>query len=81
MMKKEYRKPAIKKIDYAFEEQVMAQYSFPTSGWADPSVINACTYDHGMCYDKYNVMVRTIGPNSCKEQGSVPGVVVPDDLP
>ncbi len=80
-MKKLYRKPVAKKVDYVFEEQVMAQYSFPTSGWADPSDIGACTYDHGTCYDKYNIIVRVIGPNSCKEQGSVPGVTVPPYMP
>ena len=78
-MKKAYRKPVAKLVNYEFDVNVRAEYSFPTSGWADPAEIKACTYDHGACFDKYNVMAR--GANSCSEQGYVPGVVVPPDLP
>lgn len=80
-MKKAYYTPVAKKIDYVFEEHVIAEYSFPTAGWADPSEINACTYDHGTCYKMYNKMVRIQGPNSCDSQGMVPGVTVPPNLP
>lgn len=78
-MKKAYRKPVVKMVNYEFDVHVTAEYSFPLAGWADPGVIKVCTHNNGICYDIYNLMAR--GLNSCKEQGQIPGVVIPTDAP
>lgn len=78
-MKRTYRTPVVKMVDYAFKEHVTAEFSFPVAGWADPGVIDVCTHNDGVCYDIYNVMMR--GLNSCKEQGKIPGVEIDPNAP
>lgn len=78
-MKKPYQSPVAKMVNYEFDVQVTAQYSFPIAGWADPGVIQVCTHNDGVCYDIYNVAAR--GLNSCREPGKIPGVVIPPDAP
>lgn len=80
-MKRTYHTPVVKMVDYAFQEHVTAEYSFPVAGWADPGIIDVCTHNDGVCYKIYNVPTKARGLNSCADQGEIPGVVIPPDAP
>lgn len=43
MMKREYKKPVAKVVDYAYDEQVVAESS-KVDGYGDGHVIYYCTY-------------------------------------
>ncbi len=53
-MKKAYNTPKATKVDYSFQEQLVAQ-SWPTSDYADPWRGSVCTYNDGSC----NIMFTT----------------------
>lgn len=52
-MKREYRSPKVKVVNYDFKEQVVAE-SFPVSGYADPWGYQRCSYTNGSCTYFYN---------------------------
>lgn len=73
-MKKPYRKPIAKKVDYAFEEQIAAA-SYPISNYADPWNGNVCTYGDGQCSLVYNTPTKARGLDNCI---MYPGVPLPN---
>lgn len=67
IVKKAYRAPVAKKIDYAYQEQVVAE-SYPLHNYADPWRGSVCTWGDGSCSVIYNLMAR--GLNDCQVQGN-----------
>ena len=69
-MKKSYSKPAARKIEFSYTNQVMAQ-SYPISNYADPWMADKCTYGDGNCSLVYNKPsgVMTAGLDDCITQG------------
>lgn len=71
-MKKVYRAPIAKKIDYAFEDQVTAT-SYPINNYADPWHTNkVCTWGDGTCSVIYNVAKMARGLDDCQVPGNIP---------
>lgn len=68
-MKKTYRSPIAKKIDYTYEENVVAK-SYPISNYADPWEGGRCTYGDGSCSVMFNVPKKARGWDDCIYQGS-----------
>jgi len=66
-MKREYRTPKAKKVDYAFKEQISAA-SYPINQYADPWRGGVCTWDNGTCSWIFNTQTR--GLNNCDRQGN-----------
>lgn len=68
-MKRTYQKPMAKKIDYDFQEQIMAT-SIPIQTKLDPwDTKEHCTWGTSDCSAIFNVMAR--GLNDCIVQGDV----------
>lgn len=67
-MKREYKKPNVKFIDYSYDEQVVAESS-KFSGYGDGHKIEYCTYESGQftspCSDITN---HTFPTNICSFQ-------------
>ncbi len=57
-MKREYKKPTATFIDYAYEEQVVAESS-KFDGYGDGHQINYCTYQSGLFADPCSVVVNS----------------------
>jgi len=53
VMKREYRKPSVKFIDYAYDEQVVAE-SATFNGSGDGYQLNYCTWESGLWADPCN---------------------------
>lgn len=67
-MKKTYRKPLAKKIDYDFQEQITAT-SIPEQTKLDPWLTQEhCTWGTSDCSVIFNVMAR--GLNDCLHPGT-----------
>lgn len=58
MMKREYRQPVAKFIDYAYEEQVVAESS-KFDGMGDGHKIDHCTYKSGLFASPCSDIVST----------------------
>lgn len=67
-MKKPYRSPTAKKVDYAFQEQVAAS-SYPLNNYADPWHSDYCTWSGGDCSIIFNVATNARGLDDCLNQG------------
>lgn len=65
-MKRTYRTPTARKVDYVFQEQVTA-VSYPISNYADPWRADKCTWGDGSCSIVFNVKAR--GLDDCSYQG------------
>ena len=74
-MKREYRKPMAKKIDYAFEEQVIARSDYhEPEDYDDPYKTHlVCTWGPTMpmCNVIYNKPTQARGLNQCAYQGDI----------
>ena len=69
-MKKAYRAPIAKKIDYAFQEQVVAE-SLPVKNFVDAWDTGiVCTWGEAGCSVVYNVKARTL--DDCMYPGNIP---------
>ena len=73
-MKKTYHAPVAKKIDYAFDEQIIAA-SVPIRGyadWFDTGIV--CTYEVEtyMCNKMYNTPKARATLDDCSMQGLIP---------
>lgn len=66
-MKRIYLKPVAKRIDYHYQEQVMAA-SYPISDFAAPLRPDRCTWGDGSCNVMFNVP-QSRGINNCAHQG------------
>ena len=62
-MKKEYFKPTAKYIDYAYEEQVVAESS-KFDGLGDGHQVNYCTYQSGLFAQPCSDIVNKTFPTS-----------------
>jgi len=65
-MKKTYQKPSVKKVDYNFQEQVIAT-SYPLKQYADPWGTDYCTHREDDCNSIFNTP-KTRGIDNCKVQ-------------
>ncbi len=72
-MKKIYRSPIAKKIDYAFDEQIIAQ-SVPFSPKTDPDEVGVCTWTGATCFMIYYEAAKVRGVDNCD---SYPGEPLP----
>ncbi|MBR5547918.1 MAG: hypothetical protein IKU70_13200 [Clostridia bacterium] len=75
-MKKMYQTPKAHKVDYSFQEQLVAQ-SWPIAGYADPWKHSVCTYDDGVCSKVYLMNAR--GINDCTTLPGNPDLLDPYD--
>ena len=66
-MKKAYSTPKAHKVDYSFDEQLVAQ-SWPLMGYADPWRGGVCTHGDGECSSIFNVKAK--GLNDCITPGN-----------
>ena len=67
-MKREYKKPSAKFIDYAYDEQVVAESS-KFSGYGDGHQIDYCTYQSGQFSSPCSTVVNSTFPQStCNSQ-------------
>lgn len=74
-MKKKYYAPIAKKIDYTYQEQVVAQSpgNVPVEGFLDPwNTHVVCTWGWTDCSLVYNVPTKARGLNDCENQGNIP---------
>ena len=62
-MKREYKTPVAKFVDYSYEEQVVAT-SNKQDNLGDGHQIDFCTYQSGEFSDPCNVVVNTTFPTS-----------------
>lgn len=62
-MKKMYQKPSVKKVDYNFQEQVIAA-SVPIKTLSDPWGTDYCTHRESDC-SKIFYTPKTLGINDC----------------
>ena len=70
-MKKTYHAPIAKKIDYSYQEQVVAQ-SLPIQYFVDAwQTGKVCTWGGAECSVIYN-QPKARGLNDCEYQGNVP---------
>ena len=67
-MKNEYKKPVVKMIDYAYQEQVVAD-SYATAGNYDPIGIDACTWMEPGCR-----VLHTTDTNCTVPMAAVPSI-------
>ena len=58
-VKREYKKPVVKFIDYSYDEQVVAESS-KVDGLGDGHQINYCTYQSASFNDPCSIMVNSI---------------------
>lgn len=67
-MKREYKSPVAKFVDYSFEEQVVAESS-KFDGYGDGHKIDFCTYQSGSFSEPCSVVVNSTFPaNICSVQ-------------
>lgn len=67
-MKREYKSPVAKFVDYSYEEQVVAESS-KFDGYGDGYQINYCTYQSGAFSNPCSVVVNSTFPTSvCNTQ-------------
>lgn len=66
-MKREYKQPVAKFIDYAYEEQVVAASS-KFDGYGDGYQIDFCTYVSGLFIDPCGDIVSSEHPTICEKQ-------------
>lgn len=62
-MKREYKQPVAKFIDYAYEEQVVAE-SVIYNGSGDGNNTNYCTYQSGSIANPCTLVVNSTFPDS-----------------
>ena len=62
-MKREYKSPVAKFVDYSFEEQVVAESS-RFDGYGDGHQIKYCTYQSGSFSDPCSVVVNSTFPTA-----------------
>ena len=67
-MKKAYLKPSAKKVDYSFDDQIMAA-SYPIKEWHDPMYTNKCTWGDSSCNWIFNVPKTRSMIDNCGKQG------------
>lgn len=60
-MKREYKQPVAKFVDYSYEEQVVAESS-KQDNFGDGHQIHFCTYQSGSFSDPCNVVVNSTFP-------------------
>ena len=74
-MKKAYRTPVVKKVEYAFDEQIVA-VSIPIRGYADwYNTGIVCTYGLQTLYcNKIYNEPQARGLNNCLIQGDIEGI-------
>ena len=71
-MKRVYKAPIAKKIDYAYQEQVVAQ-SLPVQNYVDAWLTNkVCTWGEAGCSWVYNMPKMARGLDDCEKQGNIP---------
>lgn len=71
-MKKAYRAPVAKKIDYAYQEQVVAE-SLPVKNYVDAWDTGiVCTWGWAECSIIYNKPQMARGLDDCENQGNIP---------
>ena len=68
-MKRKYAKPFVQKIEYAYEEQVVAR-SYPLRDYADPWNGGKCTWGGSSCSIIYNTP-KARGWDDCENQGVI----------
>ena len=62
-MKREYKSPVAKFVDYSFEEQVVAESS-KFDGYGDGYKIDFCTYQSGSFSEPCSVVVNSTFPTT-----------------
>lgn len=71
VVKKAYRAPVAKKIDYAYQEQVVAE-SLPVKNYVDAWETGVvCTWGEAGCSVVYN-QTKARGLNDCMYPGNIP---------
>lgn len=73
-MKRKYDKPAAVKIDYVYDDQIVAQS--PEAVKADPERVDVCTWADQTCFMMYYVPTKARGTDNC---AMYPGVPLPKD--
>lgn len=63
-MKKMYQKPSVKKVDYNFQEQIVAT-SYDIENYADPWKTGYCTWGDGVCSVVFNLSKKSRGIDNC----------------
>lgn len=67
-MKREYKSPVAKFVDYCYEEQVVAESS-KFDGYGDGHKVDFCTYQSGAFSNPCSVVVNSTFPTSiCNSQ-------------
>jgi len=75
-MKKTYRTPIAKKVDYAFQEQIAAA-SVPVehhTDWHHTGIVCTWGATQNNCSVIYNVPTKARGLNDCMSPGDIPGI-------